>query len=386
MKKKIIILGSTGSIGKKTLEIISKDKKNFKILCLSTNSNIKTLISQARKFKVKNLIVTNKSVFKKFSINKASNKYKIYNNFLCFNKILKKKVDYTMSAITGIEGLEPTLKIIKHTKKIAIANKESIICAWNLIHKELKKYKTEFIPIDSEHFSIWSLTNNNNNNDIEKIYITASGGPFLNYSKKKMSSIKPINAINHPRWSMGKKISVDSSTMLNKVFEVIEAQRIFNVSLKKFEILIHPRSYLHSIIKFKNGISKLLVHDTDMKIPIFNSIYEKRKINTDQLNINNLNNLNLKKPNINQFKCLRFLDLFDNKISLYETVLISANDELVNNFLCGNIKYLDIYKNLKKILNFSEFKKLRRIKPKNLQQILSLNKYVRLKTNYLCIK
>ena len=386
MKKKIIILGSTGSIGKKTLEIISKDKKNFKILCLSTNSNIKTLISQATKFKVKNLIVTNKSVFKKFSINKASNKYKIYNNFLCFNKILKKKVDYTMSAITGIEGLEPTLKIIKHTKKIAIANKESIICAWSLIYKELKKYKTEFIPIDSEHFSIWSLTNNNNNNDIEKIYITASGGPFLNYSKKKMSSIKPINAINHPRWSMGKKISVDSSTMLNKVFEVIEAQRIFNVSLKKFEILIHPRSYLHSIIKFKNGISKLLVHDTDMKIPIFNSIYEKRKINTDQLNINNLNNLNLKKPNINQFKCLRFLDLFDNKISLYETVLISANDELVNNFLCGNIKYLDIYKNLKKILNFSEFKKLRRIKPKNLQQILSLNKYVRLKTNYLCIK
>ena len=386
MKKKIIILGSTGSIGKKTLEIISKDKKNFKILCLSTNSNIKTLISQATKFKVKNLIVTNKSVFKKFSINKASNKYKIYNNFLCFNKILKKKVDYTMSAITGIEGLEPTLEIIKPTKKIAIANKESIICAWSLIYKELKKYKTEFIPIDSEHFSIWSLTNNNNNNDIEKIYITASGGPFLNYSKKKMSSIKPINAINHPRWSMGKKISVDSSTMINKVFEVIEAQRIFNVSLKKFEILIHPRSYLHSIIKFKNGISKLLVHDTDMKIPIFNSIYEKRKINTDQLNINNLNNLNLKKPNINQFKCLRFLDLFDNKISLYETVLISANDELVNNFLCGNIKYLDIYKNLKKILNFSEFKKLRRIKPKNLQQILSLNKYVRLKTNYLCIK
>ena len=386
MKKKIIILGSTGSIGKKTLEIITKDKKNFQILCLSTNSNIKTLISQARKFKVKNLIVTNKSVFKKFSINKVSNKYKIYNNFLCFNKILKKKVDYTMSAITGIEGLEPTLEIIKHTKKIAIANKESIICAWSLINKELKKHKTEFIPVDSEHFSIWSLTNNNKNNDIEKIYITASGGPFLNYSKKKMSSIKPINAINHPRWSMGKKISVDSSTMLNKVFEVIEAQRIFNVSLKKFEILIHPRSYLHSIIKFKNGISKLLVHDTDMKIPIFNSIYEKRKINTDQLNINNLNNLNLKKPNINQFKCLKFLELFDNKISLYETVLISANDELVNNFLCGNIKYLDIYKNLKKILNFSEFKKLRRIKPKNLQQILSLNKYVRLKTNYLCIK
>ena len=386
MKKKIVILGSTGSIGNKTLQIISKDKKNFDVIMLSTNSNIKILINQAKKFKVKHLIVSDKKAYQNIMRLKIAKKYNIYNNFRNFNKFIKKKVDYTMCAITGIEGLEPTLRIIQHTKKIAIANKESIICGWNLINYNLKKYKTKFIPIDSEHFSILSLINDSNDRDIEKIYITASGGPFLNYSKKKLNKIKPSNAIKHPSWKMGKKISVDSSTMINKVFEVIEAQRIFNISLNKFKILIHPKSYLHSIIKFNNGISKLLIHDTDMKIPIFNSIYNNKTIKCSQLNINNLNNLNLEKPNTKQFDSIKLLKLFSNKISLFETVLVSANDELVNNFLEGNISYLDIIKILKKILNLNEFIQLRHIRPKNLQQILNLNKYVRLKTNYLCIK
>ena len=386
MKKKIVILGSTGSIGIKTLQIISKDKKNFDVIMLSTNSNIKILLNQAKKFKVKNLIVSNKKAYQKVISLKIARKYNIFNNFYNLNKFIKKKVDYTMSAITGIDGLEPTLRIIQYTNKIAIANKESIICGWNLIKYNLKKNRTEFIPIDSEHFSILSLINNSNDREIEKIYITASGGPFLNFNKKKLSKIKPSNAIDHPSWKMGKKISVDSSTMMNKVFEVIEAQRIFNINLNKFKILIHPKSYLHSIIKFNNGISKLLIHDTDMKIPIFNSIYNKKTIKSDQLNLNNLNNLDLKKPNINQFSSIKLLKLFSNKISLFETVLVSANDELVNNFLEGNISYLDIIKILKKILNLNEFIQLRHIRPKNLQQILNLNKYVRLKTNYLCIK
>ena len=386
MKKKIVILGSTGSIGIKTLQIISKDKKNFDVIMLSTNSNIKILLNQAKKFKVKNLIVSNKKAYQKVISLKIARKYNIFNNFYNLNKFIKKKVDYTMSAITGIDGLEPTLRIIQYTNKIAIANKESIICGWNLIKYNLKKNRTEFIPIDSEHFSILSLINNSNDREIEKIYITASGGPFLNFNKKKLSKIKPSNAIDHPSWKMGKKISVDSSTMMNKVFEVIEAQRIFNINLNKFKILIHPKSYLHSIIKFNNGISKLLIHDTDMKIPIFNSIYNKKTIKSDQLNLNNLNNLDLKKPNIKQFSSIKLLKLFSNKISLFETVLVSANDELVNNFLEGNISYLDIIKILKKILNLNEFIQLRHIRPKNLQQILNLNKYVRLKTNYLCIK
>ena len=178
-----------------------------------------------------------------------------------------------MSSITGLNGLLPTLKSIKHTKKILIANKESIICGWNLINKELKKYNTNFVPVDSEHFSIWSLLQNYNSNDIDKIFITASGGPFLKLPKKQFSNISVKKALNHPNWSMGKKITIDSATLMNKVFEVIEAKNIFNLSYGKISILTHPKSYLHAITKFKNGLTKLLLHDPDMKIPIYNSIY-----------------------------------------------------------------------------------------------------------------
>ena len=267
--KKVIILGSTGSIGKQTLEIIDKDKKNFQIVLLSTDKNIKVLSKQIKKFNVKNIIITNKTSYEIF---KRKNKnLNIFQNFQNLEKIVKRKVDYTMSAISGLDGLRPTLGIIKKTKRIAIANKESIICGWDLISKELKKNKTEFIPVDSEHFSIWSVVRNYNKNEIEKIILTASGGPFL---KKRISkNIKLADAIKHPNWKMGKKISIDSATLMNKIFEIIEAKKIFDIQLDKFQILIHPKSYIHAIIKLKNGLIKIISHDTSMKVPIYNSIY-----------------------------------------------------------------------------------------------------------------
>ena len=205
-----------------------------------------------------------------------------------------------MSAISGIEGLRPTIDIIKKTKRIAIANKESLICGWGLIQKELKKHKTEFIPVDSEHFSIWSVIKDYQKSDIEKIILTASGGPFLNKKIKKNISLK--DAINHPNWSMGKKISIDSATMMNKIFEIIEAKKIFDIELNKFEILIHPKSYIHAIVKFKNGLIKIIAHDTDMKIPISNSIYigdnNQNFVKSKKININILNSLNLQKVRI----------------------------------------------------------------------------------------
>ena len=390
MKKHIAILGSTGSIGKKTLNIIRKNKNKFIVDLITTNKNIKVLQSQIKIFKVKNVIVKDLKNFKTLKKKlKKNKKVKIYNNYECFKKIFyKKKIDYVMSSITGLSGLEPTIKIIKYTNRIAIANKETIICAWNLVQNLLAKHKTNFIPIDSEHFSIWSLLNGFNSKRIERIYITASGGPFLNISKNKFNNIKPTNALKHPNWSMGKKISIDSSTLMNKVFEVIEAQKIFNVDIKKFKILIHPKSYLHSIIKFKDGTTKLLIHDTDMKIPIFNSIYHPNNTNlkTNNLNFEILNNLNLQSPNKNKFPSLNILNKFSNKISLFETVLVSANDELVDQFLRNNISYLNMHIFLSKILNFREFRKLKNKSPKNIKQIIDLNKYVRLKTADLCIK
>ena len=251
MKKKIAILGSTGSIGKTLINIIKQDKKNFEIVLLSAEGNYKELLQQAKLFKVKNLIITNEESFNKIKSDRFSKKINIYNNFNNFKKIFKKKIDYTMSSISGIQGLKPTIEIIKFTKKIAIANKEAIICGWDLIQKELKKNKTEFIPVDSEHFSIWYALRNINKNLIEKIYLTASGGPFLNKPLHKLKNVNYKQAIKHPNWKMGKKISIDSATMMNKVFEIIEAKKIFDISYKKLSILIHPKSYVHAIIKLK---------------------------------------------------------------------------------------------------------------------------------------
>ena len=386
MIKKVAILGSTGSIGKNTLSIFSKNISKFRFELLTTNKNINLLKKQIKKFNVKNVIVTDKNQFIKIKKELDHTNINIFNNFSQFNKIFKNKIDYTMASITGLSGLEPTLNIIKHTKKIAIANKESIICAWNLISKELKKNKTIFIPVDSEHFSTWQLLKQENKNNIKLIYLTASGGPFLNYGKNQLNKIIPKTAINHPNWSMGKKISVDSATMMNKVFEVIEAQRLFDTSYKNIKILVHPDSYLHSIVKFNNGITKFLVHDTSMKIPIFNSIYtnENAVIKTDKLNLKVMNNLKLSFPNKNKFPHLKILHKLPKTISLFETVLISANDELVNQFLQGTISYLKIYKILDKVINYNKFKKLKKSKPLNLKQIHSLHNYVRLITRRYC--
>ena len=362
MKKKIAILGSTGSIGKNTLEIINKDIKKFEIELLTTNSNVSNIVKQVKKFKVKNIIVKNKNSFDLVKKKLKKNNVKIFNGYNIFNKIFKKrKIDYTMSAISGFDGLEPTVKIIKFTKKIAIANKESIICAWDLIKKELTKNKSEFIPVDSEHFSIWQSLGGFNVNNVEKVYITASGGPFLKLPINQLKKIKPSNAINHPIWKMGKKISVDSSTMMNKVFEILEAQKIFNLKKTQLDILIHPTAYLHSIIKYKNGISKLLVHETNMKIPIFNTLYDKNQkiFNSKRVDFKKLNNLNLSAPDLKKFKLLNILNKFNDNNSLYETVLVSANDELVSQFLNNNISYGDIYILINKILNIKEFRHLK---------------------------
>ena len=383
--KKIIILGSTGSIGKQTLEVINKDKNKFKILLLSTDKNINLISKQIKNFKVENVVVTNKKKYK--ILKKKFKKIKIFPDFKKIDKKLKIKADYTMSAISGIEGLRPTINIIKKTKRIAIANKESLICGWSLIQKELKKNKTEFIPVDSEHFSIWSVIKDYKKSHIEKVILTASGGPFLN--KKIKKNVSPKDAISHPNWTMGKKISIDSATMMNKIFEIIEAKKIFNLELNKFEILIHPKSYVHAIVKLKNGLIKIIAHDTDMKIPISNSIYmgnnNKNFIKSKKIDINILNSLNLQKVRIKKYPVIKILNRITKKESLFDTILVAINDELVKLFLENKIKFLDISSKIWHLINLPLFSKFRHQKPKNLAQIEKLNEFVRLKTSSLSV-
>ena len=382
MKKKIAILGSTGSIGKTLIKIMKEKKNDFSIVLLTADKNYKEILKQAKSFNVPNLIITNEKSFNELKKKKLG-KINIFNNYNSFNNIFKKKIDYVMSAISGFDGLEPTLKIIRHTKKIAIANKEAIICGWHLIKKDLKKYKTTFVPVDSEHFSIFYALQGNKISNIEKIYLTASGGPLNNLPKIRFKDIKISEAIKHPNWKMGKKISVDSATMMNKVFEIIEAKKIFDLNYDKLDVLVHPSSYIHAVTKFKDGMINIVAHDTNMKIPIFNSLHDiqSKNIKTEQLNLKKLNSLNFKKVDTHKFPSIKIIKKLQNEESLLEIVIVLANDELVNLFLLKKINFTDINKYFQKLIIMKEFINLSQKKPGNINSIISLKDLVRKKIN-----
>jgi len=242
MKKKIAILGSTGSIGISTLKVIETRKSDYSIELLTANNNYKKLIEQTKKYKPKKIIIKNKLFYNR--VKKSLKRYKteIYCGDVSICNIITCKLDFTMSSIVGLAGLQPTIDAIKISKTVALANKESIICAWEVLSKLIKKYKTNVLPVDSEHFSIMELTKNVTDDEVEEIIITASGGPFLNTPIHKLTNVTSAQAINHPIWKMGKKISIDSSNLMNKVFEVIEAYKFFNFNKKKYKILIHSQS------------------------------------------------------------------------------------------------------------------------------------------------
>ena len=347
-KKKICILGSTGSIGQTTLEIILKNKKDFDVVLLSGNNNVELLILQAKKFKPK-YVYSNNFFFKE--------KLKTFckNNNIFFiddlNSLKKIKFDITIAAISGMAGLLPTINIIKFSKKILIANKESIICGWKFILKELKKHHCNFTPIDSEHFSILNLIENKNLNTVKYIYLTASGGPFFE-KKVNLNKVTPAQAAKHPNWKMGKKISIDSANLMNKVLEVIEASLIFNLPINKFKIIIHPQSLIHAIIEFKNGLSSMLYHYNDMKIPITNSLYNNfyNYKNNDHKFLSQ-NKLTFIEANSKKNPSLNILNL-NNVLNENGFILINAlNEILVQKFLKNKITFPDITNKLIGILN-----------------------------------
>ena len=389
MKKKIAILGSTGSIGKNTIDILKKNKDNFQVLLLSTNTNVKTLIKQAIEFKVKHLIIIDRAKFLYAKHKYKKFKFKIHNNFECFNHILKQKeIYYSMISLVGIDGLKPTLKIIKFSQNIAIANKESLICGWSLIQKSLNYYKTNFIPIDSEHFSINNLITDTNVKNINKIFLTASGGPFLKYKKiNSNSNLSLENALLHPNWTMGKKISIDSATLMNKVFEVIEAKNIFNIPYDKINIITHPKSYIHSFVEFNNGLIKFLAHDPTMKIPIYNSITNNDCFfKSKPINFKILNNLNLKKINNRQFPLIKILKFLPHYSSLYEVAIVVINDFFVHLFLKKKINYFHLIKYIKFFVFNKEILHLREKKVKSVDQILTTRQHLSLKLDYFVYK
>jgi len=388
MKKKIAILGSTGSIGKSTFEIIKKNKKDFDVILLSANNNYKKLIRQAKEIKAKNVLIKNKIFFDNVKKGLKNSSTKVFYGDISLKKIINKKLDYTMSAIVGIAGLQPTIDAIKNSRTVAIANKESIICAWNILLKEVERNKTKILPVDSEHFSIMELTKGIEDVEIEEIIITASGGPFLNLPIHKLKKAKPQKAVKHPNWNMGKKISIDSANLMNKVFEVIEACKFFNFNKVKYRVVIHPQSYVHSIIRFKNGLIKMILYNADMKIPISNTLYEKgnnflniKKINTTIFNKNSFYNVNKKR-----FPSINLINKILNSGPSTATIVNASNEVLVDLFLRNKIGFLDIVKTINKIFKDKEFKKYAKRKVKSVKDIKLVDNWARLKTVAICVK
>jgi len=387
MKKKIAILGSTGSIGKSTLEIIKKDKKNFEIVLLSANNNYKKLVKQAKEFKAKNVLIYNKLYYQKVKNSLKKKKTKVYSGDKPLNQIIHHKLDYTMASIVGLAGLGPTVDAIKISKVVAIANKETIICGWDILTKFQKKYKTMLLPVDSEHFSIMNLTENINNDDVEEIIITASGGPFLKTPLNKFKKIKPKQAIKHPNWNMGKKISVDSSNLMNKVFEVIEACRLFKFDPSKYSIMIHPQSYVHSIIRFKNGLTKMILYNADMKIPISNTLYGGKNKFKPLVKLDNkiLSKMSFQNVNIKKFPSIKIIKKCFSMGHSTATIVNAANEVLVNLFLQGKIGFLDIVLTINKIFKDKDFNKYAKKKPNSVKAIKNIDNWARLKTMNMCV-
>ena len=378
MKKTISILGSTGSIGLSTLSIVSAKKNFFQINFLSANKNYSLICKQIIKYKPKFFIVKNKLIYNKVKKKFAKNKTKILNDLNI--KVLKKS-DITVSAIPGISGLEPTINAIKLSKKILLANKESIICGWGLLKKEALKSNTKIIPVDSEHYSILKLLEKEKLSEIKKIYITASGGPFLNFKSKQFNKIKPKDAFKHPKWKMGKKISIDSSTLMNKMLELVEAQKLFDLPSEKLDILIHPESLVHAIVELKNGLKKFIYHDTSMIIPIANAIFEKN-FNIDKIfkikrkKFKKIENLSFENVNIKTFPVI----MLKTKINQFPSSAIifnAANEILVDLFLQKKMPFLSISKTIMRIQSDSNYKKYAIKKPKNIKEIIKIDEWAR---------
>ena len=379
MKKLISILGSTGSIGLTSLKIIDKKKKYFKPFIFSANKNYNLICKQIVKYKPNYYLINDETTFKKIKKRFKKNKVKIIKSYDEIQTKINSSI--TISAIPGLNGLFPMLKLIKHSEKILIANKEAIVCGWNLIKKQALKSKTKLIPMDSEHYSILKTIENCKVSEIRKIYITSSGGPFLKYKLHQFKKIKPSDALKHPKWKMGKKITVDSSTLVNKILELVEAQKLFNISEKKLDVIIHPDSLVHAVVIFNNGITKMVYHPTTMIVPIANAIFDG-KLNIDEFykkkikKEKDIENLFFQKVDSKKFPVINLKHKVNEHPSS-SIIFNAANEVLVDQFLKKKIPYGAIIKGLSHILRDRNYKKYAIRKAETLNQITAIDYWAR---------
>ncbi|MDK2802273.1 MAG: 1-deoxy-D-xylulose-5-phosphate reductoisomerase [Oscillospiraceae bacterium] len=352
--KYISILGSTGSIGTQTLKVC--ENINISIYALAANTNIKLLEKQARKYKPSVVCIYDKNKYKLLKDNLFDTSISVLSEMEGLIEISKSN-NYSMlvNAIVGMIGIEPTLEGIKSKKNIAIANKESLVTAGDIINEYSKKYNTKIFPIDSEHSAILQCLRGNKLSQVNKIILTASGGPFRGYTYDMLKNVTLNETLKHPNWIMGKKISVDSATLMNKGLEFIEAIRLFDIDSSKIEIIIHPQSIIHSMVEYDDRSIIAQLGLPDMKIPIQYALtYPDRIIRDDiSLNFDNFLNLTFEKPDIETFICLKACIKAIEKGGLYPTIVNGANEQAVDLYLKNKISFLDIGKIVYKSLDIN---------------------------------
>ncbi|KOA20869.1 1-deoxy-D-xylulose 5-phosphate reductoisomerase [Clostridium homopropionicum DSM 5847] len=354
--KKICILGATGSIGEQTLEVIRGQKDDFKLISFSSHKNYEKTIRIIKEFNPKYVAITDHDNFKKVIEYCKENSLEIellegVNGLTTISTL--DEIEIVVTAVVGMIGLVPTLEAIKAGKDIALANKETLVTGGELVINAAEKYGIKILPVDSEHGAIFQCIQGNEMSNINKILLTASGGPFRGKNKSHLLQVTPKEAISHPKWNMGKKISVDSSTLVNKGLEVIEAHWLFNIEYKNIEVVIHPESIIHSMVEYKDGSVLAQLSNPDMKLPIQYALnYPKRgNLIINQLDLFKVSKLTFEKPDLKTFEGLKLA--YDAGISggIMPTVYNVANEVSVNLFLNNKIKYLEIVDIIKDCLS-----------------------------------
>ncbi|RKY33015.1 MAG: 1-deoxy-D-xylulose-5-phosphate reductoisomerase [Candidatus Omnitrophota bacterium] len=351
--KKIAILGSTGSIGQSTLDVVKSFPGRFRVVGLSTNSNIAILHKQIKQFSIGSSCVRNKD--SALSLKKRlKNKVKIFQGETGLLQLIRKSnADIIVLAIGGTEAFFPLLAAVEKGMDVALANKEALVMAGPVLMKKVAKNKVKLLPIDSEQSAIWQCLNGQDPDRLKVIYLTASGGPLRGAPEKKLKNISINRVLNHPRWKMGKKITVDSATLMNKGLEVLEAMYLFNVAPEKIKVLIHPEAIIHSMVEFVDGVIMAQLSVTDMRIPIQYALsYPERLINRlPGIDFFKLKKLNFEEPDYKKFPCLKLAYLAAYEGGTLPTVLNAANEVAVDEFLKKRIKFGSIPEIIKRVMH-----------------------------------
>lgn len=358
MLKKIAILGSTGSIGKQTLEVIEEHPDNFVVEVLTANNSAELLIEQAIKFQPNTVVIGNAEKYKQVSDALTDQDIKIYAGEQAIAQVVQmESVDIVLTAMVGFSGLRPTVNAIKAGKTIALANKETMVVAGDIITKLALSHKVSILPVDSEHSAIFQCLVGEYHNPIEKIYLTASGGPFRGKDVEFLRKVTRCQALNHPNWSMGDKITIDSASLMNKGLEAIEARWLFNLKPEQIDIVVHPQSIVHSLVQFEDGSMKAQMGLPDMRLPIQYALSfpERLKVNFERFNFLDYPSLTFEKADIKVFRNLNLAYEAMKKGGNMPCILNAANEIAVDSFLNKNIGFVEMSDIIEKTMEKSTF-------------------------------